>query len=63
MLVTDVHGLYSRDGIPYLSAKHLVVAQKTCLTLKFKRVSSHVLRRTTAMQLLQVGVDRSVIAL
>ena len=56
-------GPLSRDGIQYLLAKHLAVAQKTCPTLRAKRVSPHVLRRTTAMQLLQAGVDRSGIAL
>ena len=38
-------------------------ARAKCLTLKTKRVSAHVLRHTTAMNLLQAGVDRSVIAL
>lgn len=56
-------GPLSRDGIQYLLAKHLAVAQEACPTLRAKRVSPHVLRRTTAMQLLQAGVDRSVIAL
>ena len=32
-------------------------------SLKNKRVSPHVLRHTTAMDLMQEGVDRSVIAL
>ena len=53
----------SRDGVEYLLAKHLVTARKMCPSLKTKRVSAHVLRHTLAMNLLQTGVDRSVIAL
>src|SRR5262245_14694163 len=55
--------LLTRDGVEYLLAKHLVVARLACPSLKTKRVSAHVLRHTTAMDLLQNGVDRSVIAL
>jgi len=36
---------------------------KQCPALKKKRVSAHVLRHTTAMDMLEHGVDRSVIAL
>jgi site-specific recombinase XerD len=39
------------------------VAQKTCPSLTGKRVSPHVLRHTTAMELLQSGIDRTLIAL
>lgn len=53
----------SRDGLEYLLAKHLATARVTCPTLKTKRVSPHVLRHGVAMELLQHGVDRSVIAL
>jgi len=53
----------SRDGLEYLLAKHLAAARLTCPSLKNKRVSPHVLRHSTAMELLQHGVDRSVIAL
>lgn len=53
----------SRDGVEYLLAQHVEAAQQECPSLKTKRVSPHVLRHTTAMQLLQGGVDRSVIAL
>lgn len=56
-------GILSRDGVEYLLAKHLATARRGCPTLKSKRVSPHVLRHTTAMSLLQHGVDRSVIAL
>jgi integrase/recombinase XerD len=53
----------SRDGVEYLLAKHVAVARQECPSLKTKRVSAHVLRHTIAMDLLQHGVDRSVIAL
>jgi len=44
-------------------ARHVAVASATCTTLAKKRVSPHVLRHTAAMELLQAGVDRAVIAL
>ena len=53
----------SRDGVEYLLAKHAAIAKKKCPSLQKKRISPHVLRHTTAMELLQHGVDRSVIAL
>jgi len=53
----------SPDGVQYLLAKHVATARKTCPSLKNKRVSPHVLRHTAAMELLQAGVDHSVIAL
>jgi site-specific recombinase XerD len=53
----------SRDGLEYLLAKHLATARLTGSLLKAKRVSPHVLRHSVAMELLQHGVDRSVIAL
>ena len=53
----------SPDGVHYLLAKHRTAAAKVCPSLKEKRVTVHVLRHTMAMDLLQAGVDRSVIAL
>jgi site-specific recombinase XerD len=53
----------SSDGVQYILSKHLTAAWKVDPSLKQKRVSPHVLRHTTAMELLQAGVDRSVIAL
>jgi site-specific recombinase XerD len=53
----------SRDGVEYLLAKYVTIARLHCPTLKNKRVSPHVLRHSVAMDLLQHGVDRSVIAL
>ncbi len=56
-------GLLSHDGVAYLLAKHLTVAQMQCSSLKGKRVSPHVLRHSAAMQLLQHGADPAIIAL
>jgi site-specific recombinase XerD len=56
-------GRLSAHGVQYLLAKHVATAATTCPSLKRKRVSPHVLRHTTAMDLLQEGIDRSVIAL
>src|ERR1700722_659199 len=56
-------GQLSHDSVQYLVAKYTTSAAISCPTLRKKRVSPHVLRHTTAMELLQAGVDRSVIAL
>jgi len=56
-------GPLSRDGVEYLLAKHVATATKQCPVLKKKKISAHVLRHTTAMEMLEHGVDRSVIAL
>jgi len=53
----------SVQGVQYLLNKHRVAASKVCASLKHKRVTVHRLRHTTAMDLLQAGIDRSVIAL
>ena len=47
----------------YLLAKHVAAAAEVCPSLKHKHVSPHVLRHTAAMDLLQAGVEQSVIAL
>jgi site-specific recombinase XerD len=53
----------SRDGVKYILRKHVASAKERCETLRKKKVSPHVLRHTTAMDLLQHNVDRTVIAL
>jgi site-specific recombinase XerD len=53
----------SADTVQYLVAKYADVARQHCLSLKHKRITPHVLRHSTAMELLQAGVDCSVIAL
>jgi integrase/recombinase XerD len=53
----------SNDGVQYLLAQHVATASTHCPSLLGKHVSPHVLRHTAAMELLQAGVDTSVIAL
>lgn len=53
----------SVHGVQYLLTKHRMAAAKVCPSLIKKRVTVHRLRHTMAMDLLQSGVDRSVIAL
>jgi integrase/recombinase XerD len=53
----------SAVGVQHMVARHVVKARETCPTLRKKRVSPHVLRHAAAMELLQAGVDRAVIAL
>jgi integrase/recombinase XerD len=56
-------GRLSADSVQSLLAKHVRVASERCPSLASKRVSPHVLRHSAAMELLQAGVDCSVIAL
>jgi site-specific recombinase XerD len=56
-------GRLSADSVEDLLDKHVAGASLTCLSLRKKRVTPHVLRHTMAMELLQAGVDRAVIAL
>jgi integrase/recombinase XerD len=53
----------SRDALEHLVRKHCLTASRSCPSLAVKRVSPHTLRHSTAMELLQHGVDQSVIAL
>jgi site-specific recombinase XerD len=53
----------SRDGAEYILSQNVRFARMRCPSLKLKRVTVHVLRHTTAMDLLHHGVDLSVIAL
>lgn len=63
-LFPNVYGWrLSADSIQSLLAKHVRVACERCPSLASKRVSPHVLRHSAAMELLQAGVDCSVIAL
>jgi integrase/recombinase XerD len=64
VLFPSVHGTrMSSDAVQYLLAKHVAIARQRCPSLQRKRVSFHVLRHTAAMELLQAGVDSSIIAL
>ena len=53
----------SRDAVERIVRKHVAFASELCPALKGKRVTPHVLHHSAAMQLLQNGVDRTVIAL
>jgi site-specific recombinase XerD len=56
-------GKLSPDGVQYILAKHTTTACRSCPSLAQKRVTPHTLRHTMAMELLQAGVDRALIAL
>ena len=64
VLFPTVHGRrMSADAVQRLVAKHVMAAGSRCPSLRSKRVSPHVLRHSAAMELLQAGVDCSVISL
>jgi integrase/recombinase XerD len=56
-------GPLSRDAVEAVVDKYTHVAGQRCLSLRTKTVTPHVLRHSTAMALLDAGVDTSVIAL
>ena len=56
-------GRLSRDAIESCITKYTHLAARSCPSLKRKKVTPHVCRHATAMDLLHHGVDRSVIAL
>ncbi len=56
-------GVLSRDTIEYVVHKYARIASSHCMSLQHKRVFPHLLRHTAAMNLLQHGVDCTVIAL
>jgi site-specific recombinase XerD len=63
-LLPNMHGgQFSTDGVPALLNKYVMQARVGCPSLRSKRISPHVLRHTAAMELMQAGVDCSVIAL
>jgi site-specific recombinase XerD len=56
-------GRLSPDAVQHLVKKHATAARASCASLRTKRVTPHVLRHTAAMELLQAGVDRAMIAI
>lgn len=66
--LSEMTGLKREDlivgaGAQYLITKHRKTASEVCSSLKKTRVTVHRLRHTMAMDLLQSGIDPSVIAL
>ncbi len=60
----SIHGeQMSSDAVQYLVAKYVANSRNKCPSLIGKRVTPHVLRHTSAMELLQSGVEPTVIAL
>ena len=53
----------TRQGVTHLLDQACRRARERCPSLAAKRVSPHVIRHTTAMHLLQAGVDVATIAL
>jgi len=53
----------SRHGVSYLLSRLADQAKTACPSLRNKRISPHIIRHSTAMHLLQSGVDPAVIAL
>ncbi len=53
----------SRDGVAHLLQRATHKAVTGCPSLRTKKITPHVLRHTTALHLLQAGVDIAVIAL
>ena len=56
-------GRLSADAVQHALGRHATAAQRKCPSLAKKRVTPHVLRHTAAMELLQAGVDRALIAI
>ncbi len=51
----------TRFGIRYLVRRDVAFTAKECPSLKRKKISTHSLRHTTALHLLQAGNDLSVV--
>jgi integrase/recombinase XerD len=63
-LFPNAHGsALSRSGVEDRLQEAVRTAAENCSTLKGRRISPHTLRHTTAMHLLQSGVDITVIAI
>ena len=56
-------GPLSRDAISRILTRHATTAARTCPSITAKKPTPHVLRHSCAVQLLQAGIDITVIAL
>jgi site-specific recombinase XerD len=56
-------GRLSHDAVQDLVDKHVTAACQKCPSLKGRKITPHMLRHTAAMELLQAGIDRSLIAI
>ncbi|MEW6470702.1 MAG: tyrosine-type recombinase/integrase [Actinomycetota bacterium] len=56
-------GRLSPDAVQRLIAKHVATARRACPNLDEKRISTHTLRHSCAMDLLRCGVDPAVLAM
>lgn len=63
VFVSRTGGRLGRHAVADMLGKYATTAAVTCPTLAAKHISPHTLRHTAAMDLLQAGVDTSVIAL
>jgi site-specific recombinase XerD len=61
-LFLNARGLrLSRYGLRYMVARRVATAAKTCPSLLTRKITPHTFRHTTAMHLLQSGVDLNMI--
>jgi integrase/recombinase XerD len=63
MFPTSTGRRLSRDAVEHRMSLHMAKASVTCPSLQHKSVTAHTLRHTTAMSLLEQGVDITIIAL
>lgn len=60
---TSTGARLTRDAIARRITKHAATAARRCPSLQGKQLTPHILRHTSAMQLLHAGVDTTLIAL
>ena len=64
MVFPSIYGKkMSPDAFQYLVKKYVQIAAKNCPSLVEKKITPHVLRHTTAMRLVQSGLDLASIAM
>lgn len=63
LLCTSTGARLTRDAVARRITKHAATAAQRCPSLQAKQLTPHVMRHTSAMQLLHAGVDTALIAL